>query len=143
VHYTILAKNEANSSVAARIADDIPGGMRLVGSSIKPYSYDDNFIHWVFEEIKPGEHVVIEYVLQASRNGAYVNKAHLEASSADGSGSATADAEAYIEVRKNGIPSRTVRYGGWQPPEWNMTSPDSGLGLELMASESADEELSV
>lgn len=30
---------------------------------------------------------------------------------------------------------KTTRYGGWQPPNWNMTSPDEGTSIELSPDE--------
>ena len=32
---------------------------------------------------------------------------------------------------------KTTRYGGWQPPDWHMTSPDQGITIDL----SPDEDL--
>lgn len=94
VIYTITLKNSGNSSMAAVVTDEIPGGMRLQQSSIAPYSTDSNHIVWSFADIKPGEVRIIEYKMKASRNGAFTSGVHVQADAFDGSGSASADSSA-------------------------------------------------
>jgi hypothetical protein len=53
----------------------------------------------------------------------------------DGSGYDKADAAAKVEVRSTGVAPRTTRYGGWQVPDWNMTSPEQGITVELSPEE--------
>jgi len=48
----------------------------------------------------------------------------------DGTGYATEEATAKIEVGGTGAGPKTTRYGGWQAPDWNMTSPDDGLVID-------------
>ncbi|MCX6674386.1 MAG: DUF11 domain-containing protein, partial [Methanothrix sp.] len=129
VNYTIVVKNNANSIMAVRLTDDLPGGMSLRGASLPPGSYDENYINWVLPKLLPSEVVTIEYTVRAARNGAYTNKVHLDASAVDGTGSDTADASAYIDVRGTGVAPKTVRYGGWQPPDWDLNTSEEGISL--------------
>jgi len=62
---------------------------------------------------------------------------HLDAFAVDGTGYDTADAAAQVLVSSSGTAPKTTRYGGWQPPNWNMTSPDEGITIDL----SPDEDL--
>ena len=68
-------------------------------------------------------------------DGVYVNAVHADASAVDGSGYDTADAAAKVEVRSTGVAPRTTRYGDWQVPDWNMTSPDQGITVDLSPEE--------
>jgi hypothetical protein len=61
----------------------------------------------------------------------------MDAIAVDGTGYDTADAAAQVLVSSTGIAPRTTRYGGWQAPDWNMTSPDEGITIDL----SPDEDL--
>ena len=53
----------------------------------------------------------------------------------DGSGYDKADAAARVEVRSTGVAPKTTSYGGWQAPDWNMTSPDQGITVDLSPEE--------
>ena len=79
--------------------------------------------------LRPGEPVTIEYSMRAARNGAYTNKVHVDVSSMDGSGSASADASAYIDLRETGVAPRTGRYDGWQPPDWDLNTSEEGISI--------------
>ncbi|MCX6680403.1 MAG: hypothetical protein NTX42_08580, partial [Methanothrix sp.] len=127
--YTIMLRNDANSSVAAKVTDEIPGDMRLLNSSVEPYSIDSNYIHWNFANLRPGELVSIEYSMRVARNGAYTNRVHVDTSARDGSGSGSADASAYIDVRETGVAPRTTKYDGWQPPDWDLNTSDKGISM--------------
>ncbi|MDQ1260895.1 MAG: hypothetical protein QG575_76, partial [Euryarchaeota archaeon] len=129
VHYTIMLRNNAKSNWAAEVIDQIPGDMKLLNSSVEPYSIDSNYIRWNFANLRPGEMAVIEYSMRAARNGAYTNNVHVDASAVDGSGSGSADAYAYIDVRGTGVAPRTVRYDGWQPPDWDLNTSDVGISI--------------
>ena len=129
VHYTITLKNNANSIMAAKVTDELPADMGLLRSSIEPYSIRGNIIEWAYADLKPGEIASIEYEAHAARNGAYTNRVHVDASAVDGSGSGSADASAFIYVGETGGARRTVRYDGWQPPDWKMNTSEEGLSL--------------
>jgi len=131
VHYTIVLKNNANNTLAATLTDMLPGYMRFLNASQEPNMYDGQFIQWVVPDLKPGEEYIIEYQARATRDGSYVNTVHVDATAVDGTGYDTQDAAAYIDVRSTGIAPKTTRYGDWQPPDWNMTSPDQGITIDL------------
>ncbi|MBN1234645.1 MAG: DUF11 domain-containing protein, partial [Methanotrichaceae archaeon] len=129
VHYTIWLKNNARSIMAAEVTDEVPGDLELLNSSLEPYSVNSNYIRWNFANLLPDELVTIEYSMRAARNGAYTNKVHVIASAVDGSGSDTADASAYIDLRETGVGPRTTRYDGWQPPDWDLNTSDAGMSI--------------
>ena len=136
VHYTITVKNNAKVIMAATLTDSLPAYMSLLQSSIEPnsYTYDNGFIKWVLPELAPDKVESIEYAVRATRDGTYVNTVHVDASGLNGGGyDDTANAAAYINIRGTGAPPRTSRYGGdWQPPNWNLTSPDEGLSIDYV-----------
>jgi uncharacterized repeat protein (TIGR01451 family) len=129
VHYTIMVKNNANSIMAARLIDRLPGDMSFLGASLIPESYDENYINWVLPELDPNEVLTIEYNVHAARNGGYTNNVHLDASAVDGAGSNTDDASAYVYVTGTGVEPKTARYDGWQPPDWNLNTSEEGLSV--------------
>ena len=138
VHYTIMVKNNAQTTMVARLTDQLPGDMSLLGASPAPESYDMNYIHWVLPELKPNEILTIEYNVHAARNGGYNNNVHLDASAVDGAGSSTADASAYIDVTDTGVAAKTARYDGWQPPDWNLNNSEEGISMEDSGSQVDD-----
>jgi uncharacterized repeat protein (TIGR01451 family) len=129
VHYTITIGSDARSTWTAEVLDRIPGDMKLLRSAIEPYSVDSNYIRWNFASLLPGEIKTIEYSMQAARNGAYTNNVHVNTNEIDGSGSASADASAFIDLRNTGVAPRTVRYDGWQPPDWDLNTSDEGMSI--------------
>jgi uncharacterized repeat protein (TIGR01451 family) len=137
VHYTIVVKNNAKDTLAATLTDRLPGGMSLLQASVEPDVYADQSMQWVIPDLAPGEVETIDYDVRATMDGSYVNLVHVDATAVDGTGYATMDAAAYIDVRSTGVAPKTTRYGGWQPPDWHMTSPDQGITIDL----SPDEDL--
>jgi large repetitive protein len=135
VHYTIEVKNNANRTVAATLTDTLPAGLTFLNASQEPNMLDGLFLEWIVPDLKPGDVVIIEYIARATMDGSYVNTVHLDASAVDGTGYDIVDASAQVEVRTTGLESKTTRYGGWQPPNWNMTSPDEGITIELSPDE--------
>jgi large repetitive protein len=129
VHYTITLRNNADTGVAAKVTDEIPGDMGLLNSSVEPYIVDPTYIQWNFANVRPGELLAIEYSMRAARNGAYTNRVHVDTSALDVSGSGSADASAYIDVRGTGVAPRTTRYDGWQPPDWDLNTSDEGISI--------------
>ncbi len=129
VHYTILVRNKANTSMAARLTDDLPGGMSLLEAYPTPESYDGNYVHWTLPDLGPNQVIAIEYTVRAARNGAYTNSVHLDASAIDGAGSDTSDASAYIDLSGTGVAAKTARYDGWQPPDWDMNTSEEGTSI--------------
>ena len=124
VHYTIILQNNANGSMAARLDDDLPGGMSLVKADPEPESYDGELIHWVIPDMRPNQLMTIEYTVRAAGNGDYVNNVHLDASAIDGAGSYTSDATSYLDLSNTGRTAKTTRYDGWQPPDWDINTSE-------------------
>jgi uncharacterized repeat protein (TIGR01451 family) len=133
VHYTISLKNNANSAMAATVKDRLPTGMSLLQSSLEPSSYVQPLISWVLVDLLPGEVRTIEYDVRAGADGS--NSVQVDATAVDGSGYVTEEAAAQIDIESTGVATRTTRYGGWQVPDWNMTSPDEGITIELSEQE--------
>jgi uncharacterized repeat protein (TIGR01451 family) len=131
VHYVVLVKNNGNSAMAATVTDRLPTGMSLLQSSSEPSSYEAPLAKWVIVNLLPGQVQTIEYDVRAATDGTFVNAVLVDATAVDGTGYATEEAAAQIEVGGTGVAPRTTRYGGWQAPDWNMTSPDEGITIEL------------
>jgi len=115
----------------------LPAGLTFLSASVEPSRQEGLFLQWIVPDLKPGGAATIEYQSRATRDGSYVNTVHLDATAVDGTGYDTADAAAQVEIRSSGVAPRTTRYGGWQAPDWNMTSPDGGITIQL----SPDEDL--
>ena len=135
VHFTIEVSNNAESTVAATLTDMLPAGLTFLSASPEPSRQEGQFLEWIVPDLQPDGVVVIEYQARATRDGSYVNSVHLDATAVDGTGYDTEDAAARVEVWSSGVAPRTTRYGGWQPPNWNMTSPDQGITIELSPNE--------
>ena len=139
VHYTIVVKNNAKNTMAATVADKLPAGMSLLEASPEPNVDGGLLMQWVIADLAPGEIKTIEYDVRAAMDGSYVNAVHVDATAVDGTGYATKDASARIDIASTGVAPKTTRYGGWQAPDWNMTSPDEGITIELSPEEDSVE----
>jgi len=135
IHYTIAVQNKGNSSVAATLKDLLPAGLEFVEASPRPSRQEGQFLEWILPDLEKDGLEVIEYSVRATMDGVYVNAVHADASAVDGSGYDTADAAAKVEVWSTGVAPRTTRYGDWQVPDWNMTSPDQGITVDLSPEE--------
>jgi uncharacterized repeat protein (TIGR01451 family) len=135
IHYTISVRNSANSTVAATLTDMLPAGLTYVSASNQPDRQEGQFLEWIVPDLKAGDATSIEYLVKASMDGTYVNTVHMDASSVDGADYDIEDASARIEIGSTGVAPRTTRYGGWQPPNWNMTSLEQGVTVELSPEE--------
>jgi hypothetical protein len=102
-----------------------------VEASPKPNRHECQFLEWILPDLEKGGLMTVEYRVRATMDGVYVNSIHADASAVDGSGYDIADAAAKVEVRSTGVQPKTTRYDGWQVPDWNMTSPDQGITVEL------------
>lgn len=130
VHYCIVVANRAADSVAVTVTDQLPASMTLIDASIEPDTYSGGQIIWALTEILPDKFRSIDYTARASRNGGFANIVHIDAVPINGDSSDAAEAAAYIEVNATGAAPRTFMYGEWEPPAWNLTSPDSVLTME-------------
>ena len=135
IHYTIVVKNTANATVAATLTDMLPVGLNYMSATNQPDIQKGQFLQWIIPTLEPGDVTTIEYQARASMNGAYVNEVHMDATAVDGTGYDTEDAAARVYIGSTGVAPRTTRYGGWQVPDWNMTSPDQGITVSLSPDE--------
>jgi uncharacterized repeat protein (TIGR01451 family) len=135
IHYTIVVQNNANSTVAATLTDMLPIGMNYMSATNEPDIQDGQFLQWIIPTLEPGDVTTIEYQARATMNGAYVNEVHMDATAVDGTGYDTEDAAARVYIGSTGVPPKTTRYGGWQVPDWNMTSPEQGITVSLSPDE--------
>ncbi|OPX77807.1 MAG: Cna protein B-type domain protein [Methanosaeta sp. PtaB.Bin039] len=126
--YTVTLKSNANHSMAATVTDHLPAYLTMIRSSMEPKIYESGRIVWMFLDIAPGETKSVQYLANAARNGQYTNQVHVEASSIDGTGSATADDSVTVAIGGTFKPARTTRFGGWQPPErFGLNTSEEGL----------------
>ena len=98
--------------VAVTITDQLSGSMTLLNASLCPNT--DNACQLIW----------------ALRDGGYTSIVHIDATAIDGTGYDTMDASAYIEIAGTGVGAKTFRYGGWEPPAWNLTAPGPGLNMD-------------
>jgi uncharacterized repeat protein (TIGR01451 family) len=130
VHYRIMVANRADDSIALTVTDQLPASMTLLDASIEPNMDSGGQIIWALTEILPGKAMSIDYTARASRNGGFTNIVHIDAVPINNDSSDAAEAAAYIEINATGAAPRTFMHGGWEPPAWNLTSPDSVLTME-------------
>jgi uncharacterized repeat protein (TIGR01451 family) len=134
VHYRITLK-------AATINDDLPGGMMFINSTVQPSDYSSGHVRWNIIDLKPGEVKVIDYLVRALQNGVFLNQAHIETTSVNGSDSAFADVSYQVQI---GSTFNSGSDSSWKPPacfglnctqqgtedEW-IPCPDCGNAAEF------------
>ncbi|MGV8175464.1 MAG: hypothetical protein ACP5OU_07160, partial [Methanothrix sp.] len=135
IHYAIVVQNNANSAIAATLTDSLPAGVAFIDASVEPNIQSGLITMWIVPEIEPGGQVVIEYRARAGTDGSFVNNVHLDATAVDGTGYMEAYAAARVDIRSTGVLPRTTRYGDWQVPDWNITTPDQGITIDLSPEE--------
>jgi len=133
VHYTIVVTNNARTSIAATLTDQLPTGLVLQEADPLPDAYTDQILQWIVPDLAAGEVETIEYSARANADGRYVNVVQMDAVAVDGTGYDTVQAAAQVDVGSTGTKALTTRYGGWQPPDWNMTTPEDGISIDLSA----------
>ncbi len=121
VTYRLSVQNLAEKPVVARIDDEIPGGMKLLGSSAMPSEYDESSgrISWVVTDLAPGELRSIDYLVEARYDGRYVNVARVDPYTIDGQelGQVTVSSMVTIGPFKGEV---TEVPPGWVPPDWDL-----------------------
>ena len=113
VHYRIVLKNRESYVMAATVTDDLPGGMMFINSTVQPSDYSSDHVKWNIIDIKPGEVKVIDYLVRALQDGVFVNQAHIETTTVNGSDYAFADVSCQVQIG-SGFNSGTD--SSWQPP---------------------------
>ena len=134
VSYRLAFENPGSQVMAARLTDYLPEGMMLSSASVDPLDYKEyedatRAVTWTFNAVQPGEHVVVDFVVQALRDGSFTNAARLEASNVDGSGTATTTASTAVYVDGTSQSPYHPGYSTWQPPDWDFRGSEEGLQL--------------
>ena len=119
VTYRLTVQNLAESPAVARIDDEIPSGMKLLGSSVMPSKYDepDGRISWIVADIAPGELKTIEYMVEARYDGRYVNVARIDPYTLDGEELQQITVSSVVEI---GPFEGAEVPPGWVPPDWDF-----------------------
>jgi large repetitive protein len=112
VHYSIAVRNREKYVMAVSIIDQLPGGMMFQNSSLMPADHSSDWVSWNIIDLRPGETRIIDYLAKAMYNGAFVNRAHIEAHAVDGPDVVAADVAARVEIGTG--PGRSS--SSWQPP---------------------------
>ena len=126
VHYRIALKNRESYIMAATVNDDLPDGMMFINSTVQPSDYSSDHARWNIIDLKPGEVKVIDYLARALQNGVFVNQAHIDTASVDGSDGAFADVSCQVQI---GSTFNSGSNSSWQPPACfglNCTQQDYG-----------------
>ncbi len=75
---------------------------------------------WILPEIPSGETKRIEYTVLTSGEGGYASTVHVDAFAISGTGYDSSEAATFVMVNRTGLSSKSFRYGGWEPPAWNL-----------------------
>jgi len=117
VTYTLTISNLDEDTKAAKVTDILPEGMRFLDSSPLPSSIDGNAVTWSLIEIGPYEAETIVYGVEALRSGRFFNRAIVEASSVNGSGTPPVRASSVVEIDEfEGELPQPI----WHPPDWGF-----------------------
>ena len=126
IDYRIVLQNLANYPMAVTVVDYLPDSLRIVESNQTPAKYVPGRAEWVFNTVPAGGAVTVDYVARALRDGRQINKVKVRGVAITGEGSASAEAEASVDVKGTGSQPYTVRYDGWQPPNWDLNTTEEG-----------------
>jgi hypothetical protein len=100
--------------------------MMFINSTVQPSDYSSDHARWNIIDLKPGEVKVIDYLARALQNGVFVNQAHIDTASVDGSDGAFADVSCQVQI---GSAFNSGSNSSWQPPTCfglNCTQQDYG-----------------
>lgn len=117
--FRILLHNQGNISMAARVVNTLPAGLKFFHASLEPQD-DGRTLTWVTEQIAPGGDLVIEYSLRALAEGRYANTATIEFYPEDGSEGGLSKIGAAVIIGNQ----TSYAEDGWRPPEWGVDRSD-------------------
>ncbi|MCX6676664.1 MAG: hypothetical protein NTU95_01800 [Methanothrix sp.] len=126
IDYKIVLQNLAPYPMAVTVMDYLPDSLEIVEANQTPAKYGPGRAEWVFNTVPAGEVVTIDYVARALRDGPQINKVKVRGIAITGEGTASAEAEASVNVKGTGSQPYTVRYDGWQPPNWDFNTTEEG-----------------
>jgi uncharacterized repeat protein (TIGR01451 family) len=127
IAYRIAVENQDNRNIVARVTDIMPDGLMFINSSIEPENMTYN-LSWIIMDLAPGETRYIDCLAQAISTGQFVNRAHIDAYAADGSGQASGDANVDINLSEFTFSSYSSQYSypsEWKPPGWGFNYSES------------------
>lgn len=98
VWYNITLENRANCSTASEVIDHMPSGIIFLNSSLVPSKQSQNTLRWMVIDLAPGDRRSIIYRTAASRNGKFVNLAHVDAYPVGGQGYVSTETSADVVI---------------------------------------------
>ncbi|MCK9566707.1 MAG: hypothetical protein M0Q43_11745 [Methanothrix sp.] len=119
IRYRVYLQNPSNVSIAARVANTLPLGLKFVDASQQPQD-DGRTLSWVTEAILPGESRYIEYRVRTLQDGKYANTVAVESHPLDGSEGGESFVSATVVIGNE----TSYAEGGWKPPEWGLDRSD-------------------
>ncbi len=126
IDYRIVLQNLANYPMAVTVVDYLPDSLSIIEFNQTPAEYSPGRAEWVFNTVSAGEVLTIDYQARALRDGRQINKVKVRGIAITGEGTASAEAEASVDVKGTGSQPYTVRYDGWQPPNWDFNTTEEG-----------------
>jgi uncharacterized repeat protein (TIGR01451 family) len=129
IWYNITVDNLDNYTMVADITDKLPEGLKFINSSISPASYGPDYVNWTITDLSPGGDQTIVFRAEATKNGTFMNRVHVDAYAIDGSDFASADALATVVIGPGGQTS-TEKILGWEIPDWDLNYTDDLADLD-------------
>ena len=122
VLYRLTVQNLQDRPIVARIEDRLPRGLAFLGSSTTPSQVDQSLgvITWVVADLKGGEIRTIEYIVEASRPGRYLNVAEVDPYTVDGEELRRVSVSAVVEVGPFDEAEAPPGCRAWVPPDWGF-----------------------
>jgi uncharacterized repeat protein (TIGR01451 family) len=135
VLYRLTVQNLQERPIVARIEDSLPQGMALLGSSTTPSELDrsSGLITWVVADLKGGEVRTIEYLVDASRPGRYLNVATVDPYTVDGEELRMVRVSNVVDVGPFEAAEAPPGCPAWVPPDWGFNY--TALTCEMICEE--------
>jgi len=103
--------------------------MIFVNSTDLPADYQPNLLTWNIIDLKPGQVKTIDYIARALQGGLFVNSAHIDAFTVNGSDIASADVSCQVGV--GGEFNSSYSSSTWQPPKCFGLNYTEGAATEM------------
>jgi len=116
VKYRILLQNQEKYAMAVTVEDQLPNSMKFLNASTPPSSYTSSEVSWNIVDLEPRETRAIDYWVQATRNGVFINRARIEGHSIERPGSISAAVYSRIEINDLEDDSQSGSID-WMPPK--------------------------
>lgn len=127
VRYRLTIQNLADYEMNINVTDTIPEGMTFLDSRIAPSRVETGEVVWVLEGLAPGKRRTVEYTTEAEGEGLFMNRALIDACSADGQNSTSTEAVAALVI--GGTPDIfATTASGWLPCDVDLADEASCPG---------------